>query len=373
MAVPTSPQARGARLSLTALAVLCLLLARGFAQPFRVYAAQGDELVFDNGFVQISFNGQRVVLKVPYAYVYNRVYDDFYPFIPLYYFFLNSSDYVIREDRVELIVLWTDLVNKIAVEEHAILPQGSKYVVQTFIFRNVGETHRPLTVYMHFDSAYDDATIFKVPDAKDYWFNLRGGKERINVSAAKYILLRDGRNPSGYAALLWETPPAEIELYMHDHVYLTYRFNLPPGGSQTLKFYIVAAPSSSEAQSIAELLYRDRPAVNPLPAEEVLASIKLSRELADAEKTIKALNETVSALSAERDLLNLQLLSCNASLTACRTSLGECSQEMYKLKFENSKLASELSAATAQRNVLATLTAALAAVVLALLLKRGTS
>jgi hypothetical protein len=46
---------------------------------------------------------------------------------------------------------------------------------------------------------------------------------------------------------------------------------------------------------------------------------------------------------------------------------------MYKLKFENSKLASELSAATAQRNVLAALTAALAAVVLALLLKRGTS
>jgi hypothetical protein len=77
---------------------------------------------------------------------------------------------------------------------------------------------------------------------------------------------------------------------MHDHVYLTYRFNLPPGGSQTLKFCIVAAPSSSEAQSIAELLYRDRPAANPLPAEEVLAPMRLSRELASAEKTIKALN-----------------------------------------------------------------------------------
>jgi hypothetical protein len=43
---------------------------------------------------------------------------------------------------------------------------------------------------------------------------------------------------------------------------------------------------------------------------------------------------------------------------------------MYKLKFENSKLASELSIVSTQRNVLAALTATLAAAVLALLLKR---
>jgi hypothetical protein len=42
---------------------------------------------------------------------------------------------------------------------------------------------------------------------------------------------------------------------------------------------------------------------------------------------------------------------------------------MYKLKFENSKLASELSIVSTQRNVLAALTATLAAAVLALLLK----
>jgi hypothetical protein len=46
---------------------------------------------------------------------------------------------------------------------------------------------------------------------------------------------------------------------------------------------------------------------------------------------------------------------------------------MCKLRFENSKLASELSAAAAQRNVLAALNAALAAAVLTLLLKREAS